>query len=255
MIDSCLSHRLTRHHDVDDPKTTLLRRKIIRRKKYLRKVYGEWYAIIASALPAAEGRVAELGSGAGFLRDYIPGLISCDLMNLPDISIVLDGCRLPFKKDALRAIIMTNVLHHLYDVKSFFSEAARCVKSGGAIVMVEPWVTSWSHFVYSQMHPEPFEPKAADWHFPQKGPLSGANNALGWILFKRDRKRFERNCPEWHIQDIRPFMPFRYLLSGGLSNRSLMPGFMFGASRLVENLFSRWFDRLAMFATIRLIRT
>jgi|TARA_B100000315_G_scaffold260934_1_gene327757 SAM-dependent methyltransferase len=221
----------------------------------LRKVYEEWYAIIASALPAAEGRVAELGSGAGFLRDNIPGLISSDLLHLPDISIVLDGCRLPFKKAALRAIVMTNVLHHLYDVQSFFSEAARCVKSGGTIVMVEPWVTSWSQFVYSQLHPEPFELKAIDWHFPHKGPLSGANNALGWIIFKRDRRRFERSYPEWHIQNIRPFMPFRYLLSGGVSNRSLMPGFMFNASRLMENILSPWFDRLAMFAVIRLVRT
>jgi len=42
---------------------------------------------------------------------------------------------------SLRAIVMTDVLHHIPNVESFFAEAARCVRPGGVIVMIEPWLT------------------------------------------------------------------------------------------------------------------
>jgi hypothetical protein len=50
-------------------------------------------------------------------------------------------------------------------------------------------------------------------------------------------------------------MPLRYLLSGGVTRRSLMPGFMFGFWRGIEYLLDPWRDSLAMFAQIRLVRT
>ena len=39
----------------------------------------------------------------------------------------------------------------------------------------------------------------------------------------RDRVTFEREFPHWHIELVKPIMPFRYLLSGGVSLRSLNP--------------------------------
>jgi len=80
--------------------------------------------------------------------------------------------------------------------------------------------------------------------------LSGANSALPWIIFDRDRTRFEREFPEWQIHTIKPFMPFRYLLSGGVSMHSLMPGWSFALWRNLENLLRPWMKSLAMFALI-----
>jgi len=45
-------------------------------------------------------------------------------------------------------------------------------------------------------------------------------------------------------------MPFRYLLSGGVSGRSLMPGWSFTFWRKLENLLQPWMNHLAMFALI-----
>ena len=90
--------------------------------------------------------------------------------------------------------------------------------------MIEPWVTPWSRLVYTKLHYEPFDPEMAHWEFPESGPLSGANNALPWILFVRDRDQFEREFPMWSIQSMRPMMPIRYLVSGGVGFRALMPG-------------------------------
>ena len=124
---------------------------------------------------------------------------------------------------SLRAIVMTNVLHHLPDVASFFGEATRVVRPGGAIVMIEPWVTPWSRVIYTVLHHEPFDPTAAEWRVSGNGPLSGANGALPWILFERDRSRFEREFPALRVASITPGMPFRYLLSGGFTSGGMYP--------------------------------
>lgn len=120
--------------------------------------------------------------------------------------------------------------------------------------MVEPWVTRWSSKIWP-LNGEPLRPDAAEWEFPAGGPLSGANGALPWILFERDRDRFSREFPMWHFRSIRLTMPFRYLLSGGVSMRTLMPGWSFGLWRTFERVFSPWMKFLAMYAQIVLVRS
>jgi SAM-dependent methyltransferase len=255
VLKTWLVHPLARGLDLDDPKTTALRRQIIDQKPFLRDIYTDWYTAVAKSLPSGPGRVLELGSGAGFLRDFVPDLITSEMFLCPAISVVLDGLYLPFGNRTLRAIAMTNVLHHLPDVRRFFIEAARCVRPGGAIVMVEPWVTRWSTTIYSRLHHEPFHPEAETWDFASTGPLSGANGALPWILFERDRVRFQRELPVWSVEQVEPFMPFRYLVSGGVSLRSLMPGWTSPLWSGLEAMLGDTAVRMAMFARIVLRRS
>jgi len=113
-------------------------------------------------------------------------------------------------------------------------------------------MTPWSRLVYSRFHHEPLDTRASDWSFPRSGPLSGANIALPWILFERDRTRFASEFPQFSIEQVRPFLPFRYLVSGGLALRSLMPGFTHGAWAALERALHSEMPRLAMFAFISL---
>jgi len=250
-----LAHPLTVAIDLDDPQTSALRTRIIASKPFLMAIYDEWYTMLAENLPTEQdGPVLEIGSGAGYCSHFVPDLITSEVFPCPGVRIVLDARQLPFASGSLRAIVMTNVLHHVPEVTHFFSEAARCLREGGRILMVEPWVTWWSRFVYRHFHHEPFDPDASDWSFASEGPLSGANGAIPWILFARDRKEFELRFPELAIEQVRPFLPFRYLVSGGVSMRSLMPGFMHGAWADFEDLLkSRW-PNLGMFAFVSLRR-
>jgi SAM-dependent methyltransferase len=239
---------------LDDPATTQGRREIIRKKRFLKNVYQDWYARIVRSLPQSGGGVLEVGSGAGFLSELLPGLITSEIMFLPGVSLVLDACRLPFQRAALRAVVMTDVLHHIPQPRLFFREAARSVRPGGVIAMVEPWRTAWSQWVYQHLHHEAFDPGVARWEFPSTGPLSSANGALPWILFERDRATFEREFPEWSVEEIELIMPFRYLLSGGFSFGSFQPGFAYPLWTKLEAMLNPWNDSLAMFAYIRLRR-
>ncbi len=163
------------------------------------------------ALPDSQGQVLEVGSGAGYLQDFIPDVIKTEIFYLPGMDAVLDGQRMPFKNGSLSAIVMTDVFHHIPNPRLFLTEAARCIHVGGVIVLNEPWVTPWSRFIYHNLHHEPFAPDAPDWEFPMQGPLSGANGALPWIVFQRDRVQFEQEFRQWCIQRIEPGMPFGHL--------------------------------------------
>ncbi|HSU81089.1 MAG TPA: methyltransferase domain-containing protein [Thermoanaerobaculia bacterium] len=255
MLKHWLEHPLTRGLDLDDPRTTHLRRRILAEKRFLRRIYEEWYSAIAASLPPGEGPVLELGSGAGFLADFVPGLVRSEVFYIEEIDLVLDGLALPFRDRSLRGIAMTNVLHHLPHPLRFFAEAARAVRPGGVVTMIEPWVTPWSRWFYTRFHHEPFLPEAPEWEIPTGGgPLSGANGALPWILFHRDRERFERESPKWHVRSIEPIISFRYLVSGGMSLRSLTPAATYPLWRGLERALSPLSGQLAVFAHIVLER-
>lgn len=253
-IKSWLSHPLTRGLELDDPATTQLRRRIIQQKAFLKRIYQAWYQELADCLPAIEGPALELGSGAGFLAECLPGLLTSEVFYCPGVRLVLDGRQLPFADQTLRAIVMTDVFHHIPAVQRFLREAGRCVRPGGIIAMIEPWMTPWSRWVYKHLHHEPCNPQARDWEFTSSGPLSGANEALAWIVFSRDCRRFSSEFPEWEIKTIRPMMPFCYLASGGVTTRSLMPGWSFALWRGLETALDPWKEKLAMFALILLQR-
>lgn len=254
MIKDIFLHPLTRGLDLDDPATTTLRRKIISDKKFLKKIYQDWYQSLINALPEGEEPVLELGSGAGFLDTMLPGLVSSELFFIPGMKLICDGQSLPFKDHSLRGILMTDVLHHIPQSRRFFQEATRCLQVGGAIAMVEPWVTWWSRLIYTRQHHELFDTQTPRWEFETSGPLSGANTALPWILFERDRERFEEEFPLLQIRTVEPFMPFRYLVSGGISLRSLTPHWSYPFWCGVENLLHPWMKTLGLFAIVTLTR-
>ncbi|MDP3716187.1 MAG: class I SAM-dependent methyltransferase [Acidobacteriota bacterium] len=252
-LRNALAHPLAQAIDPDDPAAPSIHRQIIRQKPLLRDVYEEWYDALAAQIGSAHP-VLEIGSGAGYLAEYVPGIVTSDVRATPATQVVLDAHQLPFRTGALGAIAMTNVVHHLSDVESFLREAARTVKPGGVLTAIEPWVSPWSEWVYRHLHHEPFEPTATQWGFPAGGPLSAANGALPWILFVRDRERFERQYPEWQVELVRPGWPLRYLLSGGVSLRTLMPSATRGLLRWLDRRLERRADRWAMFALVVLRR-
>jgi SAM-dependent methyltransferase len=253
-LKNALAHPLTKGLALDDPETTELRLQIVRDKPFLREVYDEWYRTLAQRVPSGEGAILELGSGAGYFQQFVPEAIRSEVFFCRNVDLVADACRLPFTDGRLRSVVMTDVFHHIPDAHRFLGEAVRCIHPGGRILMIEPWVSAWSKLIYRNLHHEPFLPEAATWEIAGTGPLSGANGALPWIVFVRDRDRFVRDFPQLHIEEIRPMMPFRYLVSGGISMRNLMPTALHGAWRGLEAALSPWMSSLAMFCFINIRR-
>ena len=236
--------------DLDDPATTLLHGRILRRKPFLRQLYADVYKLFKNAVGNPENKkLVELGSGGGFIKEIIPNAITSDILNGVDVDKVFSATSMPFEDSSVDAFFKFDVLHHITEPRKFFNEAERCLKIGGRIIMIEPSNTPWARFVFTNFHHERFDPKAG-WELPKKGPLSQANDAVPWIIFVRDRVIFERDFPRLKVVLLRNHMPLRYLISGGLTLRQLLPGAAYPIIKALEWLMTPANNLLGMFMTV-----
>jgi len=244
-LRNLLAHPYTKQLDLDSPNTTALRKNILKQKPFLRKIYQEWYECINNQI-SKNSLTLEIGSGAGFADQIIPNLIKSEVFEVSGVDCIANACQLPFSDSSLDTIIMTDVFHHIPDVSKFLEESERCLRVGGKILMIEPWLTWWSKIVYKNLHHEPFSEYDSNWKLSGSGPLSDANGALPWIIFHRDRMKFEQEHRALKITSIVPMMPFSYLLCGGISTRNLIPAFLYKFIRLVESFFpGKYFSMFA----------
>jgi hypothetical protein len=70
----------------------------------------------------------------------------------------------------------------------------------------------------------------------------------------KDIHRFESEFPQMAIDQILPFLPFRYLVSGGVGMRNLMPCFIHPDWVRLERMLESQMSSLAMFAFVSVRR-
>lgn len=240
---------------LDAPERTLKHKEIILSKPFLKKLYREWYSTFvneANNLP--KGKVVELGSGGGFLKELIPGIISSDILDLPSNDITFSALDMPFEDNSISGLFMVDTFHHLPDAHLFLTEANRVLKTNGKFIMIEPANSFWGRFIYTNFHHEPFNPKGS-WQIPDSGPMTGANGAAPWIVFVRDKERFNTDFPTLRIENVSYHTPLRYLMSGGVSFKQLVPDFTFPFFKTIDNLFANISSQLSMFMTVTVKKT
>jgi len=236
--------------DLDDPAVTLLHGDIIQQKPFLRKNYVDFYNRLKSAVGDTGNKtVVELGSGGGFIKEVIPTAITSEVIKISTVDRVFSATDMPFEDSSVDAFVMIDVLHHIQQPRLFFKEASRCLTDGGKIVMIEPASTVWSRFIYKNFHHEGFDTKAG-WELGEGGSLSNGNGAMPWIIFTRDRSIFEKEFGRLGIMSISNHTPLRYLLSGGLTLRQLVPTFTWSIFGAIEWLLLPLRNIFGMFQTI-----
>ncbi len=238
---------------LDAPETIVRHRYLIQKKHFLRKLYEDYYSIFQShvrPLRDHPGEIIEMGSGGGFLKEFIPGLVTSDICPAPGIDRVFSADHMPFPEQSVKAICMMDVFHHLADPRAFLREADRVLIPAGRVIMIEPTHSLWAKVFYTYLHHEPFDAGAKHWEQPARGRLSTSNQALPWIVFHRDRTQFEKEFPGLRILSLRPHTVTRYVLSGGLSIPALMPAFSYPFWRFLDDQLMRWPGVFAVFETI-----
>jgi hypothetical protein len=103
---------------------------------------------------------------------------------------------------------------------------------------VEPHNGAASAALHKRLHTEErFDPAADSWINGEiRGPMSGANQALAYIVFDRDFALFRARYGH-HLEIIHrsyALNSLRYLLPGGLNFRQLVPSFTLPALRAAE---------------------
>jgi SAM-dependent methyltransferase len=218
-----------RQADVDSVEFSLIHRRILQRKALLRWVFEHFYrecrAMDLRYFADCPGRRLELGAGSGIIKTLYPDVITSDIKPLPFVDLVLRAERMPFPEDSLRAVYAVNVFHHLPRPRDVFRELLRVLHPGGGVVFIEPYHGPLARWLFTRLHEsERFDQGVPDWEAPAAtGPFSGANQALSYVVFTRDRARFEREFPGLAVVLDRPHTHLSYLASGGLNFRQLVP--------------------------------
>ncbi len=239
--------------NLDDAAVTELHRDIIDRKPFLKKLYADFYRQLQSEAGDRRKTVIELGSGGGFINRIWPQVTTSDVLDVSGADMVFSALDMPFEDESVDAFVMIDVFHHLPDVDKFLTEAQRCLKKGGRIVMIEPANTLWSRFIYTRFHHEDFD-AGGGWNLPQGSPLSNANGALPWIVFHRDGEKFRRRYPRLAVVKKRVHTPFLYLLSGGFALIQLVPSFCYPVFKAVEFILTPLNKLIGMFETIVVVK-
>ena len=174
-----------------------------------------------------EGLEIELGTGAGFFKKLKPKLLTTDIRIGPGIDMELDAQAMKLDDGSVKCIYAINVFHHLPEPDKFFAELVRVLQKGGGCILIEPHSGYCSELLHRYLHDnEFFDLNAKEWQTVEiNGPLSGANQALAEIVFKRDLKKFEQRYG--HSLEIIhkgfELNALRYFFSGGLNFRQFLP--------------------------------
>src|ERR1043166_3027603 len=211
------------------PQFFAAQKKLILERSLMKRDYDDWNRRMLSDAASAppHGAILELGSGGSYLKDIEPRIVTSDVV--PDVAeLVVDARSLPFPDQSIRALLMVHVFHHIPDVGAFFREAERALIPGGVISMIEVAHTPFARFFFRNFHHEPYEDASGNWEFMQADSMMDSNQALSWMVFKRDRARFESQYPGLKIEVLQLMPWLTYFASGGVTMRYLVPRFLDG---------------------------
>lgn len=235
-------------------------RAIWARKPVLAQVYSVWFEMLLQAAPPA-GLVVEVGSGPGLLsevaRQRRPDLkwIAADITAAPWNDLVADAHRLPFRDACADAVIGIDVIHHLANPAELFREAARLLKPGGRLAVVEPWISPFSFCIYRLSHQERCSLRLSDpWH-PFANASGAAKDAFDGdaaivksLVHSTSREQWRQL--DFAPPDVRLLNTFAYLLSLGFREASLLPNALLGPLKLLDERTSPLAGALAMRALV-----
>lgn len=228
---------------VDGPERLHAHRQVLLRKPMIREVFLEFHRLFRALDQRhleGEGLVVELGAGVFPVKETYSDVVSTDIVMAPHLDRQLDAQAMALPDGSVRAFYLQNVFHHFPDPAKFFEELARTLVPGGGAILIEPAAGAVASFLYPRLFAsEGYDKRAQGWRTDVGGPMSGANQALSHLVFDRDLARFLAENPGLEVvhRDVLPNY-MRYLFSGGLNFRCLLPGFCTPLLRAAERVLA-----------------
>lgn len=238
---SYLTHPLVKDIDISGDERMIAHKKILTEKKMLQSVFGEFHRLFKSLADkhlTAVGSEVELGAGVSPIRDTYPDVIASDISHAAHLDLVLDAQNMNLDNESIAVIYGQNCFHHFPDPDLFFDELERVLITGGGCILLDPYYGPFANFIFKRLFKtEGFDRDYPEWITPQGPPMFGANQALSYIVFVRDVAEFKRKHPSLeivHRKQVNNYL--RYLLSGGLNFRKLLPDALTKPLQIIETL-------------------
>jgi hypothetical protein len=252
-----------RSQEAEDRAATLRNRARLGANKNLLFWYRELYRNQFRDLPNASAlSILEVGSGTSPLKQFLPNIITSDVLDLDYLDLVFDCHEIDkldtIKDNSIDVITLTNVLHHLKNPIAFLNRAVSKLKSGGNVIATEPFFSVLSTPIFKYLHHEPVDFRISEPELEKvQGPLASANIALPWLIFFRRREWLRGLNENFDVATLstRPFSALSYMATGGISRTLPIPHFVYRWLFWVDLAMSRRFpDFCGAFFTVVLTR-
>jgi hypothetical protein len=213
---------------------------MLERKPMLREAFTEFHHLfhgLDERFFSAQGLKVEIGAGVAPIRNSYPDVLATDIVSGSNLDRVLDAENMTLENDSVRVVFGQNCFHHFPHPECFFHELERVLPSGGGAILLEPYYGLLASFLFKRLFKtEGYDKTYPSWETPVAGPMNGANQALSYLVFIRDKQEFERKFPSLKIVHQQPCSNYlKYLISGGLNFRQLCPDW---ASPMIS--FMQW---------------
>ena len=185
--------------DVDSPELIDVHREILASKPMMRSVFQDMYDMcmrLDERHFRGDGLRVEVGAGVSFMREVYPDVLATDIKPSSYVQQVVDALDMPFEDGSVRAIYGMNCFHHFPDPDRFFTELERVLGPGGGCVLVDPYHGPFARWLYPRLFAtEGYDLHQADWTAdPDTGVMTGANQALSYVVFVTGRERLARDA-------------------------------------------------------------
>ena len=230
--------------DVDSEKLSKIHSSIIKKKTLLRSAFQTFYedmSKICDRFFCKNGLEIELGSGVGFFKNFRKQVITSDIRPGLKYDMIIDATDMNLEDNSVKCIFAINVFHHISYPNKFFKELIRVLKKDGGCILIEPHNGFISKLLHKNMHKdEYFETEEVNWDKEKSsGILSDANQALSYNVFERDKSIFQQkygpNLEIIHKQY--EINGLRYIFSGGLNFKQILPSFFLPFLFFLEKFF------------------
>ena len=234
--------------DVDGADRIAAHEKVLASKPMLQKVFAEFHHVfrrLDEQFFTGPGQRIELGAGVAPIRNSFPDVLATDVVYSEQLDRTLNAQDMDLGNGSVRAVYGQNCFHHFPEPERFFGELERVLTPGGGAILLEPYYGPIASWMFPRLFStEGFDKNYPSWETPATGPMNGANQALSYIVFVRDRDKFARKFPGLEIVHREVCgNHLEYLLSGGLNFRQLVPNWMIPVVSAVQKLgspFNRW---------------
>ena len=202
----------------------------------LRNVYQD---IFKQLIQNAEGsRWLELGSGAGFFKQFDNRVVTSDIRKTSYVDQAVSAYEIHKRADKWDAIFAMDMLHHLTRPFDFFASAAQALAPSGRIILAEPCGTSLGRRFYKIFHQEPCEPALLQPPFEFEIDENGefANMGMSESLFNRHARFTQDKLAQIGLAPKKAIYRdlLAYPLTGGLSKPQMLPTFAINALLAME---------------------
>lgn len=87
--------------------------------------------------------ILEIGAGRGDFSDIFEGrkYLALDIYPYPEVDVVCDLTQVnPFRPDSFGAVVLMNVLEHVYDTNALMSVLRKLIRPGGVLIVTIPFL-------------------------------------------------------------------------------------------------------------------